>query len=68
MDSLLEFSSLKSLLLSLDNSNYALELLSELIIIDCEREGGIVLDCFSQAGITTNNLSWLVGRDTELYE
>jgi len=45
LDSLLVFLSLKSSLLSLDNSNYALELLLELITIDCKREGGIVLDC-----------------------
>ena len=44
LDSLLEFLSLKSLLLSLDNSNCALELLLELITIDCEREEGMVLD------------------------
>jgi hypothetical protein len=45
LDSSLEFSSLKSSLSSLDNSNCVLELLSELIIIDCKGEGGIVLDC-----------------------
>jgi hypothetical protein len=45
LDSLLEFSSLKSSLLSLDNSNCALELLLELITIDYKGEGGIVLDC-----------------------
>jgi hypothetical protein len=38
LDSLLEFLSLKGSLPSLDTSNYALELLLELIIIDCERE------------------------------
>jgi len=45
LDSLSVFSSLKSSLLSSDNSNWALELLLESITIDCEREGGMVLDC-----------------------
>ena len=45
LDSLLEFLSLKSSLLSLDNSDCVSELLLESITIDCEREGGIVLDC-----------------------
>jgi len=45
LDSLLVFLSLKGSLLSLDNSNWALELLLELITIDYKREGGMVLDC-----------------------
>ena len=45
LDSLSGFSSSKSLLSISDNSDWASELLSESITIDCEREGGIVLDC-----------------------
>ena len=44
LDFLLGFLSLKSSLLSLDNSDWPLELLLELITIDCEIKRGIVLD------------------------
>jgi len=44
LDSLSVFLSLKSSLLSSDNSDWALKLLLELITIDCKREGGMVLD------------------------
>ena len=45
LDLLSRFRSSKSLLLSLNNSNWVLELLLELIRIGCKREGGIILNC-----------------------
>ena len=37
-------------------------------LLDSIKAHPVFLPDFSQAGITTNDLSWLVGRDTELYE